>query len=225
MVTVHINNTKHITIYIPPRDSTSTHYKKAGMHIQRYIAHHKYTTLSPRRAKHHTTTKSSPDITTVSNTLYNRTSWTTQHALSSDHLPLITTINIRHDYRLQRNWRTQFTDDRESAYAQTTILTNIDTVNSIFTNIILMADKHKLPKDKIHSNRMLLPDHILCKITQGNKLMRANICDPALKVLNEEITSDIQKHKQPYMEGASICTLGSQAQHTHPLEYHTRSIQ
>ena len=41
---------------------------------------------------------SSPDITTVSNTLYNRTSWTTQHALSSDHLPIITTINIRHDY-------------------------------------------------------------------------------------------------------------------------------
>ena len=38
---------------------------------------------------------SPPDITTVSNTLYNRTSWTTQH------LPIITTINIRHDYRLQ----------------------------------------------------------------------------------------------------------------------------
>ena len=36
----------------------------------------------------------------VSNTRYNRTSWTTQHALSSDHLPIITTINIRHDYRL-----------------------------------------------------------------------------------------------------------------------------
>ena len=32
MVKVHINNTKHITIaniYIPPRDSTSTHYKTA----------------------------------------------------------------------------------------------------------------------------------------------------------------------------------------------------
>ena len=49
---------------------------------------------------------SSPDITTVSNTLYNRTSWTTQHTLSSDHLPIITTINIRHDYRLQQNRRT-----------------------------------------------------------------------------------------------------------------------
>ena len=56
---------------------------------------------------------SSPDITTVSNTLYNRTSWTTQHALSSDHLPIITTINIRHDntitkltdfHQLQESW-------------------------------------------------------------------------------------------------------------------------
>ena len=47
-----------------------------------------------------------PDITTVSNTLYNSISWKTQHALSSDHLPhlpIITTTNIRHDYRLQQN--------------------------------------------------------------------------------------------------------------------------
>ena len=69
------------------------------------------------------------DITTVSNTLYNRTSWTTQHALSSDHSPtIITTINIRHDYRLQQNRRTftnykkadwtQFTETTESAFAQ-----------------------------------------------------------------------------------------------------------
>ena len=35
----------------------------------------------------------------VSNTLYNRTLCTTQHELSSDHLPIITTISIRHDYK------------------------------------------------------------------------------------------------------------------------------
>ena len=45
---------------------------------------------------------SSPDTTTVSNIRYNRTSWTTQRALSSYHLPIITTINIRHDYKLQQ---------------------------------------------------------------------------------------------------------------------------
>ena len=80
---------------------------------------------------------SSPNITTVSNTLYNRTSWTTQHALSSDHLPIITTINIRHHYRLQQNPRTnykkadwtQFTEDTESAFAHTTISINIHTAN------------------------------------------------------------------------------------------------
>ena len=51
-------------------------------------------------------------------------------------------------------------------------------------------------KGKMHSNCLLLSDHIVCKITQRNNIRRANTCDPALKLLNEEITSDIQKHKQ-----------------------------
>ena len=42
MVKVHLNNTKHITIanvYIPHRDSTSTHYKTADKDIQHCIQH------------------------------------------------------------------------------------------------------------------------------------------------------------------------------------------
>ena len=95
------------------------------------------------------------------------------------HLHIITTINIRHDYRLQQNRRTftnykkadctQFTEDTESAFAQTNIHT---------------------------ANYRLLPDHIVCKITQRNNITRENTCDPALKPLNEEITSNKQKHKQ-----------------------------
>ena len=175
---------------------------------------------------------SSPDITTVSNTPYNRTSWTTQHALLSDHLPIITTIKIRHDYRLQQNRRTftnykkadwtQLTEDTESIFTQTTIPTNIHTANRIFTNIILMADKHTIPKGKMHSNCRHLPEDIY-KITQINYIRRANTCDPALKLLNEEITSDIQKHK--HMEEALRRSLGPQAQHTRSLEDQTWSIQ
>ena len=178
---------------------------------------------------------SSPDITTVSNTLYNRTSWTTQHALSSDHLPIITTINIRHDYRLQQNRRTftnykkadwtQFTEDTESAFAQTTIPTNIHTANRIFTIIILMADKQNIPKGKMHSNCRLLPEDIVCKITQRNNIRRANTCDPALKLLNEDINFRHTKTQTKHMEGALRRSLGSQAQHTHSLEDHTWSIQ
>ena len=133
MVKVHLNNAKHITIanvYIPPRDSTSTHYKYIHHCIQHITtiphsvltedvnAHsslwHSYTnghrgqliaevisnsdhislntdtpTRVPNTAFQQT---SSPDNTTVSNTLCNRTSWQTHHALSSDHLPIMTTI-------------------------------------------------------------------------------------------------------------------------------------
>ena len=119
------------------------------------------------------------------------------HALSWDHLPIITTINIRHDYRiLQNQWTftnymkdnwTQITEGTESAFAQTTIPTNIPTSNIIFTNIILMADKHSIPKGKMHNNCRHLPDHIVCTITQWNNIRRANTCNPALKLLNEEI--------------------------------------
>ena len=143
MVKVHITITKQITIaniYIPPRDTTSTHYKTVDTGIQyitnipdsvltgdvnehstlwrsytddhrgqlivdviSYSDHITLNTNTPTRVPNTTLQQtSSPDITTVSNILYNRTSWTTQHALSSDHLPIITTINIRHDYRLQK---------------------------------------------------------------------------------------------------------------------------
>ena len=48
----------------------------------------------------------------------------------------------------------------------------------------------------MHSNCRFLPEDIVFKITQRNNIRRANPCDPVLKLLNEEITSDIQKHKQ-----------------------------
>ena len=91
---------------------------------------------------------------------------------------------------------TQFTEDTESAFAQTTIPTNIHTANIIFTKIILIADTHNIPKGKMHSNCRLLPYHIVSKIIKRNNIMRGNTCESALTLLNEEITFDIQKHKQ-----------------------------
>ena len=132
------------------------------------------------------------------------------------HLPIITTINIRYDYRLHHNrptftnykkadW-TQFTEDTESAFAQTTI----HTANRIFTNIILMADKHNIPKGKMHSNCMRLPKDIVCKITQRNNIRRANTCDLALKLLIEEINFDIKMQntygRSIYMRTGTTCT-------------------
>ena len=85
------------------------------------------------------------------------------------------------------NW-TQFTKDTELAFSQTTIPDDIHTANRIFTNIILLADKHNIPKGKMPNTSRLLPEHIVCKITQRDNINRANPCDPALIPLNHEIT-------------------------------------
>ena len=122
------------------------------------------------------------------------------YALTAITPPWIPHQHCRHPRTLTLSEHTQFTEDTESAFAQTTIPTNIHTVNMIFTNIILMADKHNIPKGNMHSNYMLLLEDIVCKITQRNNKRRANTCDPALNLLNEEITFDIQKHKQNIYE-------------------------
>ena len=46
----------------------------------------------------------------------------------------------------------------------------------------------------MHNNCRLFPDHIVCTITQRNNMRRASTCNPALKLLNKEITSDILTH-------------------------------
>ena len=47
-------------------------------------------------------------------------------------------------------------------------------------------DKHNIPKGNMHSNCMLLPNYIVCKITQRNNMRRENTCDPALITLREK---------------------------------------
>ena len=121
---------------------------------------------------------------------------TTRRRSSSDHLPIITIINIRYEYRQHQNRRTftnykktewtQFTDDTLS---HNTIPINIHTANIICTNIILMTEKHNILKGKMHSNCKLLLEHIVCIITQRHTIRRENSGDPALKLLKEEITT------------------------------------
>ena len=45
---------------------------------------------------------------------------------------------------------------------------------------------------------MLLPDHIVCKITQRNNIKRASSCDPALKLLNEQISPTYKNINKTY---------------------------
>ena len=147
----------------------------------------------------------SPDITSITTNLYNRTHWETLNALNSDHLPILTTINTRTNFRLQQNRQTytnydkanwqNFTTETESSFRNINPPSDTHTANKILTNIILNADKHNIPKGKIHHNCKLLPEDIHTKINTRNNIRKHNPLDPNLAQLNNEITSDIQHHK------------------------------
>ena len=147
----------------------------------------------------------SPDITSITTNLYNRTHWETLNALNSDHLPILTTINTRTNFRLQQNRQTytnynkanwqNFTTETESSFRNINPPSDTHTANKILTNTILNADKHNIPKGKIHHNCKLLPEDIRTKINTRNNIRKHNPLDPNLAQLNKEITSDIQHHK------------------------------
>ena len=80
-----------------------------------------------------------------------------------------------------------------------------------------MADKHNIPKGKMYSNCRLLPEDIVCKITPRIIIKRANTCDPALKLLNEEITSDIQKNLKQYIWKEHLDAHWDHRHNTHTL--------
>ena len=164
------------------------------------------TTDTPTRVPHTTLQQAtSPNITIISTTLYNHTTWHTIHALNSDHLPIITTINTRTKYKLQQNrhtltnyrkanW-TWFTTDTEVALPGIQPPPVVHTAGTIFTNIFLHADKHNIPKGKIHSICKLRQEHMRYKTEQRNSIRTQNPSDPSISELSSEITSLIHTHK------------------------------
>ena len=94
---------------------------------------------------------------------------------------------------MKANW-TQFTTDTEVAFSDILPPPDIHTANTIFTNIILHAEKHNIPKGKIHTTCKLLSQHIIHKIEHRNNIRAQNASDRSSPELNSEITSLIQTH-------------------------------
>ena len=191
LIKIHIGKTKHITVantYFPPRDiahhisipwtqtshtayDTSPTYQtqysgEVNAHSTLWYSHtddHRGQLISDITLQQAT----SPDITTISTTLYNRTTWHTIHALNSDHLPIIT------NYR-KANW-TQFTTDTDAAFLDIQPSPDIHTANTIFTNIILHAGKHNIPKGKIHFTCKLLPEYIRAQNASDPSISRIKL--------------------------------------------------
>ena len=120
----------------------------------------------------------SPDITTISSSLYNITTWKTIHALNSDHLPILLTIQTDNKHTIQQNRRSytnyrkadwnKFTQDTEDAFTALQPPTDIHDTNKTFTNILYQAGRKHMPVGRISNTDKFLPQPIRNKITHRN---------------------------------------------------------
>src|SRR6476469_515245 len=148
----------------------------------------------------------SPDITTISSNLLNKTQWETKTALHSDHLPILITITITENFRLQQtpktftNYKkakwTGFKEEIEQALSNTPASDNVHTSNKLLTNLILTADKHHIPKGQVKTRNSIPPAPIRDLIKTRNNLRRKKPTDPNLKQLNDDITKRISDQKR-----------------------------
>jgi hypothetical protein len=147
----------------------------------------------------------SPDISTVTSNLYPQTTWQTVQALTSDHLPIRITVNTKAKFRLVQHRQTytnynkadwnKFTQQIEDTISETAPTNNVHIANKILTNAILHADKHHIPKGKMHNNIQLLPEDIRNKIKHRDQIRKQDPHAVDLPALNNEITKLIQQHK------------------------------
>ena len=147
----------------------------------------------------------SPDVTTMSSSLYNRTTWKTIHTLNSDHLPILLTIQTDNGDTIQQNRRSYancgkadwdgFTRDTEDAFSALQPPTDMHDANGTFANILCQAGGKHIPVGKIRNTDKLLPQDIRNKIRQRNWTSKNTPQHPSIPELNKEISNLISADK------------------------------
>jgi RNA polymerase subunit RPABC4/transcription elongation factor Spt4 len=166
----------------------------------------------------------SPDITTISSNLANQATWETKTSLSSDHLPIIITINTKTNFRLNLSKRTfinykkanweKFTEEIENNIQSAPTPENVHHSNKLLTNLILLADKHYIPKGKVKDINHPLPQNIKQKIKERNILREKNPSDPLIIPLSKEITQMIHKNRRSTWE-SKLDQIGNHKKNSH----------
>ena len=153
------------------------------------------TTTTPTRVPNNAHQQpTSHDITIISSSLYNRTTWKTIHALNSDHLPILLTIQTDNKHTIQQN-RRSYTNYRKAdcdKFTQDTFTaiqppTDIHDANKTFTNIIYQAGKKHIPVGRMRNTDKLLPQHIRNKIAHRNWTSKNTPQHPSIPELNKEM--------------------------------------
>ena len=146
-----------------------------------------------------------PDITLVSNQLLASTSWRTEIALSSDHLPIIITLTAEMKKKKTQdkmyinfskaNWD-KFTEVTEKAFSQAYHTNDVHRDERFMRKTIQAAAKRYIPSGRIMRTVHEIPTEALNLIDERDRIRTSNSQDPRLTDLNKNIDQIIKDYKQ-----------------------------
>ena len=161
-----------------------------------------------------------PDISMATNNLLPTSNWKIEHALSSDHLPIIISINtstkkIKAPKRTFVNFAkadwTKFTEYTEEEFEKSNLTSNVLKSEKIFRNIMNKAAGRHIPAGRIPKiNGSNIPQEASELIETRNTIRATNPSDPRIQELNIEINEKIADHKrQKWKENVEECSQNS----------------
>ena len=145
-----------------------------------------------------------PDITAIPAKYAAFTQWETVTQLSSDHLPIIITINSATTNKKKNKtftnykkakWK-EFKEHIENKIENFTEIEDPHQLNRILTEAIIESDKLYIPKGCIRTKSEPIPEQIRLLIAERNELRQVNSRNPALTQLNEQIKQEVREQKR-----------------------------
>ena len=147
----------------------------------------------------------SPDFTLASLSLLPYTKWKTDTSFGSDHLPIIISLTsnikqIKSEKRTFINFRKadweKFTEITEEEFEKLPPPSSVYEGEKRFRKIINKASNITIPKGRIKDVFSEIPQSAAAKIQERDNLRKTDPTSPELARLNEEIKSEINKHKK-----------------------------
>jgi hypothetical protein len=151
------------------------------------------------------TCTSSPDISLISPSLALSSTWTTEIALPSDHLPITIGIATEPEFVAspkrtfvnfkKANWDA-FTLETEQSFAKSKLPEHPDKAEKAIRNIITKAAKKYIPAGRIPQVKPNYPSEAIPLTKERDDLRKSNPASPRITTLNREITKLVNDHRK-----------------------------
>ncbi len=162
----------------------------------------------------------SPDLSLATSDLLPTTSWSTETKLSSDHLPIVLTINGEFKRHKSTNrtyinfakadWKS-FKDSTEAIFATAAHVDDVHKSEKFFRKTVQNAAKKHIPAGRIFKPINSIPSDAANMIKERDEIRQQNSSDPRLPELNKNISKSINDHKkEKWKEHLENCAPGSQ---------------